>query len=113
MKVQTTCSQISLDSARTLRELSSAVLTMTTPSPTNTNLSAAMKVANGCSNELLEDAALLRVVHIAVIASHISELVIQINKITESVYNLAQLARFKSPNMTENDDVINVKIDAK
>ncbi|RCV32495.1 hypothetical protein SETIT_7G007400v2 [Setaria italica] len=110
LKVQTTCSQISLHSARSLRELSSAVRSMTTPAPTNNDLSAAMKAANGCRNELLEDAALLQVVHIAVIASHISDLVIQINKITESVDNLARLARFRNPKITQNDVVINVKI---
>ena len=109
MKVRTTCGQMSLHSARALRELSSAVRSMTTPSTANNDLSAAMKVANSCGNELLEDAALLQVMHIAVVGSLLSDLVMQVNKITESVHNLARLARFKDPEKTGNDVVINVK----
>lgn len=80
---------MSLHSARALRELSSAVRSMITPSPTNNFLSAAMKAGNSRGNELLEDAALLQVMHIAVIGSLLSDLVMQINEITESVHNLA------------------------
>ncbi|CAL5018681.1 unnamed protein product [Urochloa decumbens] len=111
LKVRTTCGQVSLHGARTLRELSSAVRSMTTPPPTNNDLSSAMKAANGCRSELLEDAALFQMMHLAVIASHLSDLVIQINKITESVDNLARLARFRDrPEKTRNDVVVNVKI---
>ncbi|KAG2570280.1 aluminum-activated malate transporter 1-like [Panicum virgatum] len=109
LKVRTTCGQMSLHSAWALRELSSAVRSMTTPSSANNDLSAAMKVANSCGNELLEDAALLQVMHIAVVGSLLSDLVMQVNKITESVHNLARLARFKDPEKTGNDVVINVK----
>nr|CAB3480642.1 unnamed protein product [Digitaria exilis] len=109
MKVQKTCSQMSMYSARTLRELSSAVRSMTTPSAMNKDLSAAMKSANGCRNELLQDSALLQVMHIAVVASHLSDMVTQINEITESVNNLARLARFKNPEKERNDVVINVR----
>ncbi|KAF8749584.1 hypothetical protein HU200_012599 [Digitaria exilis] len=99
MKVQKTCSQMSLHSARTLRELSSAVRSMTTPSAMNKDLSAAMKYANGCRNELLQDSALLQ----------LSDMVTQINEITESVNNLARLARFKNQEKARNDVVINVR----
>ncbi|KAF8647628.1 hypothetical protein HU200_065263 [Digitaria exilis] len=99
MKVQKTCSQMSMYSARTLRELSSAVRSMTTPSAMNKDLSAAMKSANGCRNELLQDSALLQ----------LSDMVTQINEITESVNNLARLARFKNPEKARNDVVINVR----
>ncbi|CAN6247885.1 unnamed protein product [Urochloa humidicola] len=110
VKVQTACAQTIFHSARTLRELSSAVRSMTTPSPSNNDLSVAMKAANGCRNELMEDAALLQVMHLAVIASHLSDLVVQINKIKESVDNLARLASFKNTEKRRNDVVINIKI---
>ncbi|CAN6242381.1 unnamed protein product [Urochloa humidicola] len=110
LKVQTTCGQMILHSARTLRELSSAVRSMTAPSTRNNDLSAAMKAANGCRKELLEDAALLQVMHLAVIASHLSDLVVQINKITESVDNLARLASFRNAEKRPNDVIINIKI---
>lgn len=111
-QVQTTCAQMSLHSARALRELASAVRTMTAPSPNNVDLCAAMKAANGCRREILEDAALFQVMHIAVIASLLSDLVVHIAKITESVDNLARCARFKNVEQTTTNDVgvvINVK----
>ncbi|KAJ1275810.1 hypothetical protein BS78_05G165300 [Paspalum vaginatum] len=110
LKVQKTCGQMSLHSAWALRELASAIRSRTTPFSTNEDLSAAVKAANDCRSELMEDAALLQVMHVAVIASLVSDLVMQINKISESVENLARLACFKSPEKTtQNDVVINVK----
>ncbi|WVZ51293.1 hypothetical protein U9M48_002449 [Paspalum notatum var. saurae] len=109
LEVPRTCNQMSLHSARALRELASAIRSRTTPFPANDDLSAAMNAANDCRSELMEDAALLRVMHAAVIASLLSDLVMQIDKITESVDNLARLARFKSPEkITQNDVVINI-----
>ncbi|XP_066338219.1 aluminum-activated malate transporter 1-like [Miscanthus floridulus] len=110
LKVQTLCGQMSNHSARTLRELASALQSMTTPSITDeSDLSDAMKAASACRSELLEDAVQLQVMHTAVIASLLSDLVMQINKITESVGNLARLARFRNPEKTRTDVVIDVK----
>uniref|UniRef100_A0A0A9HHL8 MAIT n=1 Tax=Arundo donax TaxID=35708 RepID=A0A0A9HHL8_ARUDO len=97
LKVRTACGEMSLHSAKALRELSSAIRTMTIPSPTNSHMSVAIKAAKGLRNELSEDADLIQVMHVAVIASLLSELVTQIKKITESVDNLARLACFKHP----------------
>lgn len=102
---------MSLHSARALRELASALQVMTTPSTTDdSDLSEAMKAASACKSELLEDAVQLQVMHIAVIESLLSDLVMQINKIAESVDNLARVGRFKNPEKTRTDVVvINVK----
>ena len=71
-------------------------------------MSAAVKAAKCLRSELSEDAALLQVMHVAVTASLLSDLVSQIKKITESVDNLARLARFKNPEKTQKEVVINV-----
>jgi len=110
LKVQTVCGQMTQHTARALRELASALQSMTTPSTTDgSDLSEAMKAASACRSELVEDAVQLQVMHTAVIASLLSDLVMQINKITESLDNLARLARFKNPEKTRTDVVINVK----
>ncbi|KAK3142653.1 hypothetical protein QOZ80_4BG0349530 [Eleusine coracana subsp. coracana] len=107
-KVRATCGEMSLYSAKTLRELSAAIRTMTVPSKASTHMSAAVKAAKCLRSELSEDAALLEVMHVPVIASLLSDLVLQIQKITESVDNLAKLAKFKNPEKTQKEVVINV-----
>ncbi|KAK3142651.1 hypothetical protein QOZ80_4BG0349510 [Eleusine coracana subsp. coracana] len=109
-KVHTACRKMSSHSAKVLTELAKAIRTMTVPSPTkNNDMSAAMDAANYFTSNLLEDTALLEVMHVAVIASLLSDLVTRINTITESVDNLAQLGRFKKPQNIRNDVVINVE----
>ncbi|TVU14604.1 hypothetical protein EJB05_38080 [Eragrostis curvula] len=107
-KVRTTCGEMSLYSAKTLRELSEAIKTMTVPSTASTHMSAAVKAAKSLRNELSEDAALLQVMHVAVIASLLSDLVSQIKKINDSVDNLAKLACFKNPEKAQKEVVINI-----
>ncbi|XP_062185481.1 aluminum-activated malate transporter 1-like [Phragmites australis] len=109
LKVRTTCGEMSSHSAKALSELSSAIRTMTIPSPTNNHMSAAIKAANSLRSELSEDEDLLQVMHVAVIASLLSDLVTQIKKITESVDNLARLACFKNPEKTQKDVIIGIK----
>ncbi|KAJ1270934.1 hypothetical protein BS78_06G089000 [Paspalum vaginatum] len=106
MKVRTACAEMSLHSAKALRELAAAIRAMTVPSPAKAHMSAAIKAAKGLSNELSEDADLAQVMHVAVIASLLSDLVMQTKKITESVDNLARLARFKDPENTPKDVVV-------
>jgi hypothetical protein len=108
LKVRATCGEMSMYSAKTLRELSAAMRTMTEQSTTSSHMSAAAKAAKCLQSELHEDAALLQVMHVAVIASLLSDLVSQIKQITESVDNLAKLARFKKPEKTQKEVVINV-----
>lgn len=96
-KVRTACCEISSHYAKTLRELATAIRMMTVPSPANNAMAAAIKAAKGLRSELPQDAALLQVMHVAVTASLLSDLVTQIKKIAESVDNLARLAHFKNP----------------
>lgn len=108
LKVRTACRQMSLHSAKALRELSAAMQMMTLPSPANVHMSAAIKAARGLRDELSEDADLVQAMHVAVIASLLSDLVTKTKQITESVDILARLARFKNPENTQRDVGINV-----
>ncbi|TVU14605.1 hypothetical protein EJB05_38081, partial [Eragrostis curvula] len=108
LKIRTSCHEMCSHSARVLRELAKAVRTMTVPTPTNNDMSAAIEAANCFTSDLSGDATLLQVMHVAVIASLLSDLVMRIKAITESVDNLAQLARFRKAQKTRNDVVINI-----
>jgi hypothetical protein len=95
------CGAMSSRSAKALRELSSAVRTMTIPPPNNDGMSAAI-------TKLTEDAALLQVMHVAVIVSLLSDIVMQTEAISEAVHELARLARFKKTESDSNDVVVNI-----
>jgi hypothetical protein len=95
---------MSLHSAKALRELSAAMRTMAVPpSPANAHMSAAAKAAKDLRDEL-EDADLAQAMHVAVVASLLSDLVTKAKQITESVGTLARLARFVKNNDHENAD---------
>lgn len=102
-QVRTACRQMSLHSAKALRELTAAMRTMTTvPSPASVHVSAAIKAAKGLRDGLSSEGAdLVRAMHVAVIASLLSELVTKTKQITESVDVLARLARFRNPETTQ------------
>lgn len=103
-EVRTACRQMSLHSAKALRELSAAMRTMAVPpSPANAHMSAAAKAAKDLRVEL-EDADLAQAMHVAVVASLLSDLVTKAKQITESVGTLARLARFVKNNDHENAD---------
>ena len=108
LKVRTACGEMSSYSAKALRELSTAIKTMTVPSPASITMSAAIEVAEGLRDELSEEAALLQVMHVAVTATLLSDLVTTIVKIAETVDNLAWHAHFKNPEKTQKDVVVNI-----
>ncbi|XP_066350376.1 aluminum-activated malate transporter 1-like [Miscanthus floridulus] len=108
LKIRATCGAMSLHSAKALRGLSLAVRTMTLPCQTN-DMSTATKAASDFRTQLSEDAALLQVMHAAVVASLLSDVVIQIERITESTSKLAQLARFTNPERTRSAVVIHIE----
>ncbi|XP_006652274.1 aluminum-activated malate transporter 1 [Oryza brachyantha] len=110
LKVRTACGEMSSHSAQALRELSAAIRTMTVPSTTNNSMSAAIKAAKALRSEISEDKALLQVMHAAVTASLLSDLVTQVKKIAESVDNLARLACFKIPEKSQKDVVVVINI---
>jgi hypothetical protein len=109
LKVRTACGEMSSYSAKALRELSTAIQTMTVPPPASITMSAAVKVAKSIRNELSEDTALLQVMHVAVTATLLSDLVTIIVKIAETVDNLAWHAHFKNPEKTQKEVVINIQ----
>jgi len=108
LKIRATCGAMSLHSAKALRGLSLADRTMTLPCQTN-DMSTATKAASDFRTQLSEDAALLQVMHAAVVASLLSDVVIQIERITESTSKLAQLARFTNPERTQSAVVIHIE----
>ncbi|CAL5067660.1 unnamed protein product [Urochloa decumbens] len=109
LKIGATCAAMSLNSAKALRGLSLTIRTMTTPSPINNDMSTATKAASDFRAEFSEDVALLQVMHMAIVASLLSEIVIQIERITESTNNLARLARFKNPERSRSAVVISIE----
>ncbi|CAN6275641.1 unnamed protein product [Urochloa humidicola] len=109
LKIGATCAAMSLHSAKALRGLSLTVRTMTTPSTINNDMSIATKAANDFRTELSENVALLQVMHAAIVPSLLSDIVTQIERITENTNNLARLARFKNPGMSRSAVVINIE----
>lgn len=93
---------MSSHSAKVLRELATATRTMTVPSPANITVAAAMKAAESLKSELAENAALLQVMHVAVTAMLLADLVARVKELAECVDVLARLAHFKNPEDTKN-----------
>ncbi|CAM0904696.1 unnamed protein product [Alopecurus aequalis] len=96
-KVRKTCGELSSQSAKVLRQLATATENMTVPPPANLTVSAAMKAAEGLRSELADNADLLQVMHVAVTASLLADLVGQVKEIAECVDVLARHAHFKNP----------------
>jgi hypothetical protein len=96
---------MSSHSAKVLRQLATAIETMTVPPPADLTVSAAMKATEGLRSELAENAAILQVMHVAVTASLLADLVAQVKEIAECVDVLATHAHFKNPNKDTPRDV--------
>uniref|UniRef100_A0ACD5UA81 Uncharacterized protein n=1 Tax=Avena sativa TaxID=4498 RepID=A0ACD5UA81_AVESA len=102
-KVRKTCGEMSSHSAKALRQLATATQTMTVPPPANLAVSAAMTAAECLRSELAENAAILQVMHVAVTASLLADLVAQVKEIAECVDVLARHADFKNPEDARRD----------
>uniref|UniRef100_A0ACD5UXD1 Uncharacterized protein n=1 Tax=Avena sativa TaxID=4498 RepID=A0ACD5UXD1_AVESA len=102
-KVRKTCGEMSSHSAKVLRQLATATQTMTVPPPANLAVSAAMTAAECLRSELAENAAILQVMHVAVTASLLADLVAQVKEIAECVDVLARHADFKNPEDARRD----------
>lgn len=110
LKIGAACAAMSSHSARALRGLSLTVRTMTAPSPASSDMSAATKAASDFRAAFSEDdAALLQAMHVAVVASLLSDIVVQVERITESTNDLARLARFKKPERSRSAVVISIE----
>ncbi|KAJ1270939.1 hypothetical protein BS78_06G089400 [Paspalum vaginatum] len=115
LKIRAACRAMSLHSAKALKSLSLAIRTMsmampypTNELPTNNDMSMAIKAADDFKNEL-KDVALLQVSHTAAVASLLSDIVLQIEGITECTRSLARLARFKNPERARSAMVVNIE----
>ncbi|KAJ3700447.1 hypothetical protein LUZ61_004152 [Rhynchospora tenuis] len=96
LEIQTTCMEMSSESAKALRELSLAIRSMTVPSLARCHVSAATSAAANLRTVLSNDITVWETVHVAMIASLLAELVNCIKEIACSVDELAELAQFKS-----------------
>ncbi|KAF2289614.1 hypothetical protein GH714_037521 [Hevea brasiliensis] len=98
-KIQEPCTKMSEESGKALRSLASAIKTMKNPSPANIHLENSrtaineLKVAVKASS--LEQADLLAIVPVATVASTLIEIVKCVDKLSEAVHELANLAQFK------------------
>ncbi|KAM3230756.1 hypothetical protein ACQJBY_061128 [Aegilops geniculata] len=101
-KVRKTCGEMSSHSSKVLRELAMATRTMTVPSPANITMAIAVKAAESLRTELAKNTALLQVMHVAVAATLLADLVDRVKEIAECVDVLARLAHFKNPEDTKN-----------
>lgn len=95
LQIRAACAEMSSESAKALRELSSAIRTMTAPASANRHVAASLEAAANLRSALSEDVALSEIVHLAMISSLLAELVLRTAGIAGSVEELARLARFK------------------
>ncbi|OAY84671.1 Aluminum-activated malate transporter 1 [Ananas comosus] len=95
LQIRAACAEMSSESAKALRELSSAIRTMTAPASANRHVAASLEAAANLRSALSEDVALSEIVHLAIISSLLAELVLRTAGIAGSVEELARLARFK------------------
>ncbi|WOL15543.1 aluminum-activated malate transporter 1-like [Canna indica] len=96
LKIRTACKEISSESAKALKEISSAIRSMTFPCSANGHLSAAMAKLTK-EMQAADDSDLSGILHVATTASLLAELVNRTHEVVDSVDNLARLARFKRP----------------
>jgi hypothetical protein len=90
---------MSSESAKALRELSSAIRSMTVPSLAKSHMSAATSAATNLKTALSNDITVWETIHVAMIASLLAELVNCITEIASSVDELAELALFKGSDL--------------
>ncbi|KAK3025187.1 hypothetical protein RJ639_044357 [Escallonia herrerae] len=98
-KIQDTCTEMSLESGKALKELALAVKTMTRPSSVDSHV-ANLKISTKNLRCLLKsglgnDTDLLKVIPVTTVASLLIDVAMSVEEITASVKELASLAHFK------------------
>ncbi|KAG1370151.1 putative Aluminum-activated malate transporter 1 [Cocos nucifera] len=73
LKIRTACVELSSESAKTLRELSSAIRTMTAPTSAKSHVAAAVTASGELGAALSMDADLADVLHVAATATLLAE----------------------------------------
>ncbi|KAG6632023.1 aluminum-activated malate transporter 2-like [Carya illinoinensis] len=99
-KIQATCTMMSMESGKALTELASVIKTMTPPSSAKPHIAKSENAAKGLKSllqaGLCKDIDLLEVLPAATVASLLVDVVSSTEKITESINELATLARYES-----------------
>nr|GMD21375.1 aluminum-activated malate transporter 2-like [Ipomoea batatas] len=94
-----TCTKMSMESGKALQELASSVRNMNHPSSANKHMANSKTAAKNLklllSSSLWEDVDLLQVIPVAAVASILTEIVVCVENIAESVSELAASAQFK------------------
>ncbi|XVE96290.1 hypothetical protein REPUB_Repub02eG0208400 [Reevesia pubescens] len=98
-EIEGSCKRVSAECGNALKALATAIKTMTDPSPANShveNSKAAMKdLKFALKAASLENSDFLAIVPAATVASILVEIVKCVEKISEAVHELSQLAHFK------------------
>ncbi|KAF8397977.1 hypothetical protein HHK36_016903 [Tetracentron sinense] len=98
--IQVSCTKMSSESAKALKALASAIKTMTYPSSADHHMANSKTAVNDLKTMLKaampENTDLLEVMPVATVASLLITIVTCMDKMTESVHELARLAHFKS-----------------
>ncbi|KAL5545709.1 hypothetical protein UlMin_005396 [Ulmus minor] len=97
--IQESCTKMSSESGKALKELATTIKTMKHPGTPNQHLENSKNTIKDHKIALeawpVEDEDLLAVISAATVASLLVEIVQTVEKISEAVYELAQMARFK------------------
>ncbi|RWV88095.1 hypothetical protein GW17_00049848 [Ensete ventricosum] len=95
LKIRKMCQEMSSESAKALKELSSSIRAMIVPSSASRLASTVVASVGKLEDVLSEDKAMSDVLHLATIASLLTQLVVRAREIAGSVEELARLAHFK------------------
>ncbi|XP_057953201.1 aluminum-activated malate transporter 2-like [Malania oleifera] len=101
-KIQESCTEMSSESGKVLKELASAIKTMTQPSCTNPHIANSRTAAKTLKSSLKtslyvwEDTNILELIPMATVASLLIDIVSCTEKISEAVHELASHAHFKT-----------------
>ncbi|XVF19630.1 hypothetical protein REPUB_Repub11eG0127100 [Reevesia pubescens] len=114
-KFEEACIKMSSESGKALRELASAMRTMTRPIPSSDcphiaiSKNAANSLKSMLKTGLCKDVDLLEIVAVATVASSLLDVLSCTEKIYESIHELASLAHFKSfePDVTDGKPNLN------
>ncbi|XP_048324941.1 aluminum-activated malate transporter 2 [Ziziphus jujuba] len=99
-KIQETCTKMSTECGKALKDLATAIRTMTKPSSADSHVAnstaAAKSLRTLLKSGIWEDADLLQVIPAVTVASLLLDVVNCTEKIAESVHELASLAHFET-----------------
>ncbi|XAR60187.1 hypothetical protein NMG60_11033449 [Bertholletia excelsa] len=106
-EIKEICTKMSLESGKALKELASAIKTMTRPESSDIHVANSKAAAESLQSVLKagfwRDSNLLEIVPVITVASLLRDVVICTEKLSESVHELASLAHFKtSENLQSN-----------